>query len=41
MSCPCKHNQVHVAPAHVKENKTAPRPVRRIGVVRHLRREIK
>lgn len=42
MPCPCKQNQQHLAaPQTVKENKQAPTPIRRVGSVRRLRREIK
>ena len=41
MGCPCKKNQS--APAPVRENKAAPQnsPIKRLGSVRRLRREIK
>jgi hypothetical protein len=42
MGCPCKKNQ-QSAPAQVRENKQAPQntPIKRLGSVRRLRREIK
>lgn len=40
MGCPCKKN-LQSTPSQVRENKQAPTPIKRLGTVRRLRREIK
>ncbi len=41
MTCPCKHKENQTMPSRTRENRQAPSPLKKVGMIRRLRREIK
>lgn len=41
MTCPCKRKETQATPSRTRENRQSPSPLKRVGTIRRLRREIK